>query len=71
MGEVMTIKINKFICVFILILFFVLLLFNGKVVLGVKNGINLSLDISFGSLQNQILRSNLLRSIIRDRKILK
>lgn len=42
---------------------------NSKIIF--KNGINLSLDISFGSLQNQILRSNLLRSIIRDRKILK
>lgn len=50
MGEVMTIKINKFICVFILILFFVLLLFNGKVVLGVKNGINLSLNIIIPSI---------------------
>ena len=36
-----------------------------------KNGISLSLKISFGSFQNQILRSNLLRSIIRDRKIVK
>ena len=42
---------------------------NSKIIF--KNGINLSLDISFGSLQNQILRSNLLRSIIRDRKVLK
>ena len=36
-----------------------------------KNGISLSIKVSFGSFQNQILRSNLLRSIIRDRKILK
>lgn len=36
-----------------------------------KNGFSLLLNISFGSFQNQILRSNLLRSIIRDRKITK
>ena len=36
-----------------------------------KNGFSLLLDISYGSLQNQILRSTLLQSIIRDRKILK
>lgn len=36
-----------------------------------KNGYLLSLDISYGSLQNQILRSTLLQSIIRDRKIVK
>lgn len=36
-----------------------------------KNGISLSIKVSFGSFQNQMLRSNLLRSIIRDRKILK
>lgn len=42
---------------------------NSKIIF--KNGINLSLDISFSSLQNQILRSNLLRSVIRDRKALK
>lgn len=36
-----------------------------------KNGISLSLDISYGSLQNQILRSTLLQSILRDRKITK
>ena len=36
-----------------------------------KNGFSLLLNISYGSFQNQILRSNLLRSIIRDRKIAK
>jgi len=36
-----------------------------------KNGFLLLLDISYGSLQNQILRSTLLQSIIRDRKIAK
>lgn len=36
-----------------------------------KNGYLLPLDISYGSLQNQILRSTLLQSIIRDRKIAK
>ena len=36
-----------------------------------KNGISLPLDISYGSLQNQILRSTLLQSILRDRKISK
>ena len=42
---------------------------NSKIVF--KNGLELSFDISYSSLQNQILRSNLLRSIVRDRKILK
>lgn len=36
-----------------------------------KNGLIILLDISYGSLQNQILRSTLLQSIIRDRKIVK
>lgn len=36
-----------------------------------KNGVLLPLDISYWSLQNQILRSTLLQSIIRDRKIVK
>jgi len=36
-----------------------------------KNGFSLLLNVSFGSFQNQILRSNLLRSVIRDRKIAK
>lgn len=36
-----------------------------------KNGSFLSLDISYGSLQNQILRASLLESKIRSRKILK
>lgn len=36
-----------------------------------KNGFSLILEISYGSLQNQILRSSLLESKIRSRKILK
>jgi len=33
-----------------------------------KNGYELELDISYGSLENQILRSTLLESVIRNRK---
>lgn len=44
---------------------------NKKCKIIFKNGFLLTLDISYSSLQNQILRSTLLQSIIRDRKILK
>ncbi len=44
---------------------------NGSSKIVFKNGLELSFDISYSSLQNQILRSNLLRSIVRDRKIAK
>lgn len=36
-----------------------------------KNGTVLPLDISYGSLENQILRSTLLESVIRNRKVIK
>ena len=44
---------------------------NGNSKILFKNGFSLSLDISYGSLQNQILRSTLLESILRNRKIAK
>ena len=44
---------------------------NGNSKILFKNGFTLSLDISYGSLQNQILRSTLLESILRNRKIAK
>lgn len=50
MGEVMIIKINKIFCLFILILFFVLLFFNNAVILGVKKGIDLSLNVIIPSI---------------------
>lgn len=37
--------------------------------LSFKNGYELVLDISYGSLENQILRSTLLESVIRSRKV--
>lgn len=39
---------------------------NAKVIF--KNGYELKLDISYGSLENQILRSTLLESVLRNRK---
>lgn len=50
LGEVMIIKINKFICAFILILFFVFLILNEGVFLGVKKGIDLSLNVIIPSI---------------------
>lgn len=42
---------------------------NGQTVISFKNGYELPVNISTGSLENQILRSTLLESVMRNRRI--
>ena len=42
---------------------------NNKTIITMSNGYNLELDISYGIIDNQILRSSYLESILRQRKL--